>query len=406
MPPPNDPLTLFRALERWLRRTLLDLYVPNGATVLDLMCGRGGDLVAFCEGAHITQYVGMDPNPDDVNASQTKWKAYVEHRSAAARPSGRQSGWEHKSHAVREAAPQVPDSFIARLSTKSRPILISLRNALAQASSGQGPPVPAWISTIANFPNQPSVFEKPMSDKHRTTPFSVACCLGRPEALFLSPPQMPGRPHEVRLDSVFSELASVLPESGVFFGFGLDVATIRSLALDKLDEEAQLPAVDTRPTQQSCSTPQDNAMTSSDSDFIEINTEAFTLKIPRNAAFLQVTTASMVTPSRSDGPTRVTLLIKGMGAMTESRYLLSPVQIADAASKAGFDLIYHQGLPSFYEDHVYLHPPVDPLPSSAGGPVTFANPSTGTLESRLQTVASLFSVFAYRRRVENQDILL
>ncbi|OIT23396.1 mrna cap guanine-n7 methyltransferase 1, partial [Nicotiana attenuata] len=55
----TSPITHLRKLNNWINNVLIQLYVKRGDAILDLPCGKGGDLIKW-DKAKIGYYVGID----------------------------------------------------------------------------------------------------------------------------------------------------------------------------------------------------------------------------------------------------------------------------------------------------------------------------------------------------------
>ena len=47
---PQSPIFYMRNFNNWVKSILIRSYLPDGATVLDLCCGKGGDMLKWKEG--------------------------------------------------------------------------------------------------------------------------------------------------------------------------------------------------------------------------------------------------------------------------------------------------------------------------------------------------------------------
>ncbi|GKG03951.1 mRNA cap guanine-N7 methyltransferase 1, partial [Tanacetum coccineum] len=72
-----SPIIHLKKLNNWIKSVLIQLYAKRGDSVLDLACGKGGDLIKW-DKAHIGYYVGIDIAEGSVSFFNLGYSNYFE----------------------------------------------------------------------------------------------------------------------------------------------------------------------------------------------------------------------------------------------------------------------------------------------------------------------------------------
>ncbi|KAE9447032.1 hypothetical protein C3L33_21072, partial [Rhododendron williamsianum] len=73
-----SPIIHLKKLNNWIKSVLIQLYAHRGDAVLDLACGKGGDLIKW-DKANIGYYVGIDIAEGSIEDCRTRYNGDAEH---------------------------------------------------------------------------------------------------------------------------------------------------------------------------------------------------------------------------------------------------------------------------------------------------------------------------------------
>ncbi|GKB05712.1 mRNA cap guanine-N7 methyltransferase 1, partial [Tanacetum coccineum] len=73
-----SPIIHLKKLNNWIKSVLIQLYAKRGDSVLDLACGKGGDLIKW-DKAHIGYYVGIDIAEGSIEDCRTRYNGDADH---------------------------------------------------------------------------------------------------------------------------------------------------------------------------------------------------------------------------------------------------------------------------------------------------------------------------------------
>ncbi|XP_058189575.1 mRNA cap guanine-N7 methyltransferase 1-like [Rhododendron vialii] len=73
-----SPIIHLKKLNNWIKSVLIQLYAHRGDTVLDLACGKGGDLIKW-DKANIGYYVGIDIAEGSIEDCRTRYNGDAKH---------------------------------------------------------------------------------------------------------------------------------------------------------------------------------------------------------------------------------------------------------------------------------------------------------------------------------------
>ncbi|PWA34076.1 mRNA capping enzyme family protein [Artemisia annua] len=74
-----SPIIHLKKLNNWIKSVLIQLYAKRGDAVLDLACGKGGDLIKW-DKANIGYYVGIDEAEGSIEDCRTRYNGVPSHR--------------------------------------------------------------------------------------------------------------------------------------------------------------------------------------------------------------------------------------------------------------------------------------------------------------------------------------
>ncbi|KAL2483619.1 mRNA cap guanine-N7 methyltransferase 1 [Forsythia ovata] len=73
-----SPIIHLKKLNNWIKSVLIQLYAKRGDAVLDLACGKGGDLIKW-DKAKISYYVGIDISDGSIEDCRTRYNGDADH---------------------------------------------------------------------------------------------------------------------------------------------------------------------------------------------------------------------------------------------------------------------------------------------------------------------------------------
>lgn len=73
-----SPIIHLKKLNNWIKSVLVQLYARRGDVVLDLACGKGGDLIKW-DKAKIGYYVGIDIAEGSIEDCRTRYNGDADH---------------------------------------------------------------------------------------------------------------------------------------------------------------------------------------------------------------------------------------------------------------------------------------------------------------------------------------
>ncbi|KVI02252.1 mRNA (guanine-N(7))-methyltransferase domain-containing protein [Cynara cardunculus var. scolymus] len=73
-----SPIIHLKKLNNWIKSVLIQLYAKRGDAVLDLACGKGGDLIKW-DKAKIGYYVGIDIADGSIEDCRTRYNGDADH---------------------------------------------------------------------------------------------------------------------------------------------------------------------------------------------------------------------------------------------------------------------------------------------------------------------------------------
>ncbi|XP_071724797.1 mRNA cap guanine-N(7) methyltransferase 1-like [Rutidosis leptorrhynchoides] len=73
-----SPIIHLKKLNNWIKSVLIQLYAHQGDTVLDIACGKGGDLIKW-DKARIGYYVGIDIAEGSIEDCRTRYNGDADH---------------------------------------------------------------------------------------------------------------------------------------------------------------------------------------------------------------------------------------------------------------------------------------------------------------------------------------
>nr|XP_043627855.1 mRNA cap guanine-N7 methyltransferase 1 isoform X2 [Erigeron canadensis] len=73
-----SPIIHLKKLNNWIKSVLIQLYAKSGDSVLDLACGKGGDLIKW-DKAKIGYYVGIDIADGSIEDCRTRYNGDADH---------------------------------------------------------------------------------------------------------------------------------------------------------------------------------------------------------------------------------------------------------------------------------------------------------------------------------------
>ncbi|CAA2938475.1 mRNA cap guanine-N7 methyltransferase 1 [Olea europaea subsp. europaea] len=73
-----SPIIHMKKLNNWVKSVLIQLYAKRGDAVLDLACGKGGDLIKW-DKAKISYYVGIDISDGSIEDCRTRYNGDADH---------------------------------------------------------------------------------------------------------------------------------------------------------------------------------------------------------------------------------------------------------------------------------------------------------------------------------------
>nr|GMC55229.1 mRNA cap guanine-N7 methyltransferase 1 [Ipomoea batatas] len=73
-----SPIIHLKKLNNWIKSVLIQLYTKRGDVVLDLACGKGGDLIKW-DKAKISYYVGIDIAEGSIEDCRTRYNGEADH---------------------------------------------------------------------------------------------------------------------------------------------------------------------------------------------------------------------------------------------------------------------------------------------------------------------------------------
>uniref|UniRef100_M1B4J4 mRNA (guanine-N(7))-methyltransferase n=1 Tax=Solanum tuberosum TaxID=4113 RepID=M1B4J4_SOLTU len=73
-----SPIIHLKKLNNWIKSVLIQLYAKRGDAVLDLACGKGGDLIKW-DKAKVGYYVGIDIADGSIEDCRTRYNGDADH---------------------------------------------------------------------------------------------------------------------------------------------------------------------------------------------------------------------------------------------------------------------------------------------------------------------------------------
>ncbi|KAK8527305.1 hypothetical protein V6N13_085144 [Hibiscus sabdariffa] len=74
-----SPIIHLKKLNNWIKSVLIQLYARRGDAILDLACGKGGDLIKW-DKAKVEYYVGIDIAQGSIEDCRTRYNGDADHQ--------------------------------------------------------------------------------------------------------------------------------------------------------------------------------------------------------------------------------------------------------------------------------------------------------------------------------------